>query len=257
MWRTPPKGKYLLLDHTPHKSFVGIIDLLTTDYISYRMSIIDRGFEFTGDQDDLAHLASKLHAVMDEASYVQKSGENDYHDYSYVTEADLTQKIRGPLMREGIMIFMSVRETDVEKSDDITRVTTYHTFVDTETGAALTVESRGHGQDKQDKGIYKAVTGAVKYFLYKTFLIPAGDDPEEEQYVSGRVVQQMYQGAKNYGLSKDEFEGFLKSELGITNIHRLHESRRAEVKNLIQTHGEPPVEDKDPEEEELQNGEAG
>ena len=31
-----------------------------------------------------------------------------------------------------------------------------------------------------DKGVYKAITGAVKYIFMKNFLIPTGDDPEKD-----------------------------------------------------------------------------
>ena len=38
----------------------------------------------------------------------------------------------------------------------------------------------GEGLDRGDKAGYKAYTGAVKYFLANTFLVPTGDDPETE-----------------------------------------------------------------------------
>lgn len=36
----------------------------------------------------------------------------------------------------------------------------------------------GQGVDSGDKGIYKAITGANKYFIYKLLNLPTGDDPE-------------------------------------------------------------------------------
>jgi len=36
----------------------------------------------------------------------------------------------------------------------------------------------GQGADKGDKGVYKAITGAKKYFIANLFLIPTDDDPE-------------------------------------------------------------------------------
>jgi hypothetical protein len=55
------------------------------------------------------------------------------------------------------------------------------TWYDTETGESLVVEWAGSGSDKGDKGLYKAMTGAEKYVLLKTFLVPTGDDPEAEE----------------------------------------------------------------------------
>src|SRR5699024_6730814 len=36
------------------------------------------------------------------------------------------------------------------------------------------------GQDAGDKAVYKAITGATKYALMKVFMIPTGDDPEQD-----------------------------------------------------------------------------
>jgi hypothetical protein len=44
----------------------------------------------------------------------------------------------------------------------------------------------GEGQDAGDKGPYKAMTGAQKYALMKTFMIPTGDDPEADEDVDKR-----------------------------------------------------------------------
>ena len=46
----------------------------------------------------------------------------------------------------------------------------------------------GAGDDGADKGLYKAYTGAVKYFLMKTFLIPTGDDPEADTKADERAA---------------------------------------------------------------------
>jgi hypothetical protein len=38
----------------------------------------------------------------------------------------------------------------------------------------------GSGSDTGDKGLYKAITGGIKYVLNTNFLIPTGDDPEKD-----------------------------------------------------------------------------
>ena len=53
-------------------------------------------------------------------------------------------------------------------------------MVDAQSGESLSSTIIGSGQDKGDKGPYKAYTGAQKYFLMKTFMIPTGDDPEKD-----------------------------------------------------------------------------
>ncbi len=49
-------------------------------------------------------------------------------------------------------------------------------------GSSVKNTAAGEGLDQNgDKGTYKAITGATKYFLLKLFLIPTGDDPETDK----------------------------------------------------------------------------
>ena len=54
------------------------------------------------------------------------------------------------------------------------------TFTDNESGECLSSSAIGWGADTQDKAPYKAMTGALKYLLRTTFLIPDELDPENE-----------------------------------------------------------------------------
>lgn len=123
-------------------------------------------------------IARKLAAIMGEVQRVAKNGRNDFHKYDYVTEADLVEEIRGHMAARGVAFFPTVKSLTQE--GDITRVEMEFSFIDGEDDSRLTTTFWGVGQDKGDKGAYKAYTGAVKYALMKTFLVPTGDadDPE-------------------------------------------------------------------------------
>jgi hypothetical protein len=131
-------------------------------------------------------LAKKLAGVLIKINRVPKSGYNDFHRYKFVTESDLSDAVRENLGEAGVFIFTNVEEitqtpgpkTNSNKEQTLTRVKLSHTFVDGDSGESHTVFSYGEGMDGADKGIYKAITGATKYFLYKNFLISTGDDPE-------------------------------------------------------------------------------
>jgi len=125
-----------------------------------------------------AKLAKKLVKILSNASKVKKSGMNQYAGYQYTTEGDLLELLRPQLVEEGIFIFTSIES--VTREGDLTTVITKHTFVDSETGEEFVIQSAGQGADKQDKGIYKAITGASKYMLWKTFLVESNDDPEND-----------------------------------------------------------------------------
>lgn len=141
-------------------------------------------------------LAKKLAKILGEVGKVPKTGFNSFHKYNYVTENDLVYAVRDKLSEAGIFVFSSVESQHAEiieggdgKKSLLTTVTTKHTFVDGDSGEEFSVLSQGQGSDNGDKGGYKAITGAMKYFLYKCFMIPTGDDPEGDDKTDKRAAE--------------------------------------------------------------------
>jgi hypothetical protein len=129
-------------------------------------------------------LYAKLAEVVGAVGRIEKSGFNDFHKYAYVKEDDLTEAIRGELASRGVVLLSSV--LDSERVATLTTVTVRFTFVDSVTGEQHAADWQGTGEDKGDKGLYKAYTGALKYFLLKNFLVPTGNDPDAGKEPSGR-----------------------------------------------------------------------
>lgn len=131
-----------------------------------------------------AVLFAKMAKVLSEVERVPKNGRNSFHNYHYVTEADLVEALRGLLAKNGLCLFVGATNAEVRlvdaKGGPVTTVQMTATFCCTETGATYTVPWIGSGQDSGDKGLYKAYTGALKYLLMKTFLVSTGDDPEQD-----------------------------------------------------------------------------
>lgn len=123
-------------------------------------------------------LYKKLSQILAEMTSVPKKGYNSFHKYHYVTEGDLSEVIRPLLAKHGIAITFGISGEPVFHGD-ITQVICEIRIGDSE-GHEIVTRVPGWGQDKGDKGGYKAMTGAVKYWLYKTFLVSTGDDPERE-----------------------------------------------------------------------------
>jgi hypothetical protein len=130
-------------------------------------------------------LYKKLAVIMGEIGKVEKKGYNSFHKYHYVTESDLTDVVRDKLSSRGIVIIPSLRA--VQHEDTLTTALMGFTFVDSETGERETCDWAGTGDDKGDKGLYKAYTGSLKYFLMKMFLISQGDDPEADTATDRRA----------------------------------------------------------------------
>jgi len=135
-----------------------------------------------------AKFGAKLSALIGKASYVKKSGYNSFHKYNYATEGDFLALVK-PLLAEHKLAVMasteSVERIEVEptskgKRQWVTQVKMTFKLIDAETGYSESLTSFGTGIDSEDKGLYKAITGCVKYFISKLFLVETGDDPERE-----------------------------------------------------------------------------
>lgn len=135
-------------------------------------------------------LHGKLAEVMAEVGRIPKNGYNDFHKYKYVLESDLAEAVRQRLAERGVMLYTSAEEVTREaftitsrqgsRETAVTTVRVKFTAADGESGETFEFWGAGQGEDAGDKGIYKALTGAVKYGLMKLFLIPTGDDPEAD-----------------------------------------------------------------------------
>jgi hypothetical protein len=119
--------------------------------------------------------------VMKKVGYVQKDGKNEFHGYKYASEANLIAALRPALIDAGLVLIPSVTSVTQDEYGN-THVMMNFTLMDDE-GYTFTFSGAGSGNDRNkngvgDKGIYKAITGATKYALMKTFLLETGDDPE-------------------------------------------------------------------------------
>jgi|SRR6185312_9105968 len=130
-------------------------------------------------------IAKALHQVMEKVSYVQKTGKNAFHGYRYAGEADLLKELRPAMVEAGLMLIPSVKSVShYDESGNITvhmEYTLVHKDGDIwpeKIGAAGMGNDRAKNGSVGDKGVYKAITGANKYVLFKLFQIETGDDPE-------------------------------------------------------------------------------
>lgn len=138
--------------------------------------------------DNKIALYKKLLAVLKDVRYIQKDGKNNFHNYKYVTEAAVKDKIHEAFMNNGLLFQLSIvdlQETvfgDEKKQHRLVTVKLHYRFIDVDTGEYEEGTSFGSGVDSADKGLYKAIAGGIKYILTSNFLIATGDDPEDDRY---------------------------------------------------------------------------
>lgn len=133
-------------------------------------------------------LGEKLSRLIGKAAYVKKSGYNSFHKYNYATEGDFLALVKPLLDSEKLAVVASQESVTREELEPTTRgrrqwlttVKMSFKLIDGDSGYSETLTAFGTGVDSEDKGLYKAITGCVKYFISKLFLIETGDDPERE-----------------------------------------------------------------------------
>jgi len=137
-------------------------------------------------------LVTKLAIIMGELGNVPKEGFNKAQNYKFVRETDVVAKLVPLLAAHHIFLHQTVTshdrvplyQTQSGMTMWITTVTVEGTWYDGDTGETLPAATFvGTGADTGDKGAFKAMTGAEKYMLMKTFLISTGDDPEADEKV--------------------------------------------------------------------------
>lgn len=127
-------------------------------------------------------LVSKLAEVQASIRNVAKDGYNEFHKYRYAEEAAIVKACRWELAKRHIMIVPSIESVD--RTGTLTTITTSYTIMDGESGETITSRWAGTGDDKLDKGLFKANTGSLKTYLTKLLLLPTGDDAEQDSPVS-------------------------------------------------------------------------
>lgn len=162
-----------------------------------------------------------MNAVMQEAGYVQKTGNNDFHGYRYATEADVLERLRPSMVKHGLILIPSVQQVSNIDTYGNTVVSVHYTLAHT-SGAVWPhpIVAAGCGNDRSksgvgDKGLYKALTGANKYMLFKLFQIETGDDPEASQgdrdrEAADKNARQFYLESGKIAISKTDSSADLK-----------------------------------------------
>ena len=133
-------------------------------------------------------LKQKMIEVSKSIGYLQKDKKNKMQGYSYLSEARIKEVIKKQFEEQGIVFNYStefVREYEISPTKRGTKqfctvVSGDYNFMDAGSDEIISGSWVGTGSDTSDKGLYKAITGGIKYVLNTNFLIPTGDDPEDD-----------------------------------------------------------------------------
>lgn len=136
----------------------------------------------------------KLARIMAEVGDRAPEGSNNHFSYKYFTDKQLSGIFQSRLAKYGIIMVPNVLSHEIIEGKTNKGGTTYltnlhveFTFYDGATGEHITGSGFGQGDDPGDKGANKAMTGAVKYFLIKTFQIGGTADAEADDETDART----------------------------------------------------------------------
>lgn len=137
--------------------------------------------------DEMAKLQQKkneLRKDLAQRGVLKKEGNNSFDRYKYFSEAQYKALFTELFSQHGLELRSSVCDYSsfegTEKQANGRKVTMEFELLDIETGYSEISIIIGEGIDKGDKAGYKAMTGALKYYLACTFMVATGDDPERE-----------------------------------------------------------------------------
>lgn len=166
-------------------------------------------------------VAEKIAKVMSQVEYLKKDGRVEFGatKYNYLSEAKITHQIREKTLEVGLVI-LPVACKIIELPNQCEAVEMSYAIIDTKSGESITVSIAGKGQDKGDKSMYKALTGAYKYMQRQVFAIPTGDDPDKvssdevEEEIKKMLEEQdkQFEEAVNQLEADKEYKPELKAE---------------------------------------------
>lgn len=204
-------------------------------------------------------IGEAINAIMSSVDYIQKKGENSFHNYKFAAVGDVLAKIQPAMAAQGLIIVQHEIRHALVANDSV--MTASYQFIlchksgatwdaaAVHTGMATARNTKG-GFD--DKALNKCHTAARKYFLLSLFQIPTGDmadaDGDEDRGDNGkkdknppkpspaakpavaesrpRTVNEFISGAKSALLdckTKEQVSAWMKIEANKEDLQKLEE----------------------------------
>jgi hypothetical protein len=127
---------------------------------------------------ELGVLTTKLLAIMRDCDRIPKDRHNKHHDYWYSSEKAIKEALHPLFVKHRVLYRMAITGGRAEGPGLL--IPMEYVFQCADTGVVIREPWMGSGHDRDEKGLYAAITGAQKYSVTTSFFIPTGADPEGE-----------------------------------------------------------------------------
>lgn len=143
----------------------------------------------TAKKETPKRLVEKMYDIMCDLDFIEKDAKNTHSHYNYASEKAIKIAVHDAFVKHRVICIpcfgdartielQPSKNGDVQKSSVLDATFKFINVDDEEDILMATCIGSGNGRD--DKGLYAAVTGAIKYALTGCFLIPTGDDAEAD-----------------------------------------------------------------------------
>lgn len=140
--------------------------------------------------ETIKELATALVAMQKDLGMIAKSGENQFDKYTYANLEDYIAGTRVALKEHDFFLASSVenitqledRTTQKGGKEHAVQVKVAIRLIH-KSGEWIEATAIGEGQDRADKAVYKAITGARKYGIASLLGLATSDDPEADEQV--------------------------------------------------------------------------
>lgn len=147
------------------------------------------------------NLITKLAEACNAVGGVEKKGRNEHQKYAYVKAADVAKAIRHELFQRKVLLLADEKEITeanfTTSGGTVMRQLTLkveYALLDGESEQKIVTTAYGIAMDSGDKALYKAKTGALKYFLRGLGIIPdEKDDPEFDESVDEQTDPRVFE----------------------------------------------------------------
>ncbi len=148
-----------------------------------------------------------LLAARQEMKPAYKGKKNDHFKYAYANEEAWHDVVQPALAKHNLLLTFSV--TEYHRTGTLTAIRGTATVTHA-SGQWVAVDGIGEGEDKADKGAYKAQTGLKKYLYALAFSLPTTDDVEADENDAKRAKDEIK--AQNAAKMQTEVNAALVAE---------------------------------------------
>lgn len=171
-------------------------------------------------------ILARMSTLMSELQCIKKTEKNSFHNYKFRSHEQALLQLQPLLVKHGIVTEPQILKEEIQtgladkkgKPLILARIVYQITWVCADDGSYMQSIGYGHGIDDQDKAAYKALSGAIKYIIFHTFMIPTDErvDPEFDntEPVDESAVQDASKSVKKLK-TQAEVEAFMADVVNV------------------------------------------